>query len=66
MAGDKEEEEEGEEEDGEGVRTRSSARRQEQATQARLLSNLKVESKLHSVLKPGTCQSYGVVWCGVI
>jgi len=54
VAGDKEEEEEGE--DGEEVRTQSSARRQEQERQARLLSNLKVVSNLYSMLKPGTCQ----------
>jgi len=49
VTGDKEEEEEEEEEEGEGVRTQSSARRQEQARQARLLSNLKVKSRLYSM-----------------
>jgi len=56
VAGDKEEEEEEEEEEGEGVRTQSSARQQEQARQARLLSNLKVNSKLYSMLKTANCQ----------
>ena len=61
MAGDKEEEEEEEEEEGEGVRTQSSARRQEQARQARLLSNLKVNSKVYSMLKTANCQG---CWVG--